>query len=192
MYRTGGSQLLQCAIWRSWAACEILSNCMCAETQSAALWVLVSLPKKAKLMQSEKAFPACQCQINQKPHKTSTLFSNYNSLLSFIREILHMFCKSTCPYSLKRVDLISILTVMSLWWKERKLDPKAREKQCGTAVWDFEKQLKENANAWKEQPKTECGEVGQWEAVGHLSNRAWQWSERRSSMETACSHSVAH
>lgn len=164
-------QLLQWAVWRSWAACEILSNCVCAETQSVELWVLVSLPKKAKLMQSEEAFPACLCQINQKPHKTSILFSNYNSLLSIIREILPMFCKSACPYCLNRVDLILIQTVLGLWWKERKLDTKVREKQCGTAVWDFEKQLKENANAWKEQPKTECGEVGRWEAEGHLSNR---------------------
>lgn len=88
------SQLLQWGVWKSWAACEILSNCVCAETQSVALWVLVSLPKKAKLMQSEEAFPACLCQINQKPHKTSTLFSNYNSLLSFIRQNFSMFCKS--------------------------------------------------------------------------------------------------
>lgn len=88
------SHLLQCGIWKSWAACEILSNCVCAETQSAALRVLVSLPKKAKLMQSEEAFPACLCQINKKPHKTFTLFSNYKTLLSFIREILRIVCKS--------------------------------------------------------------------------------------------------
>ncbi len=167
------SRLLQCGIWKSWAACEILSNCVCAETQSAALRVLVSLPKKAKLMQSEEAFPACLCQINKKPHKTSTLFSNYKSLLSFIREILRIVCRSTRRHmpvpsqtGWPHFDSDSYGPLMK--------GEKAGYRSKGEAMWNcsvgFWKAAKGNADAWKE-PKTERGEVGRWEAEGHLSNR---------------------
>lgn len=190
------SQLLQWGVWRSWAACEILSNCVCAETQSVALWVLVSLPKKAKLMQSEEAFPACLCQINQKPHKTSTLFSNYNSLLSFNREILPMFCKSMQ----KRMPILS----QSGWphFDSDSYGPlmkgeKAGYQSEGEAMWNC------SVGFWKAaKRKRKClertAENGVWRGgtVGgrgpSVKQGAWQWSEGRSSMETACSHSVAH
>lgn len=186
------SHLLQCGIWKSWAACEILSNCVCAETQSAALRVLVSLPKKAKLMQSEEAFPACLCQINKKPHKTSTLFSNYKSLLSFIREILRIVCRSTRRH---------MPVPSQTGWPHFDSDgygplmkgEKAGYRSEGEAMWNcsvgFWKAAKGNADAWKE-PKTERGAVGG--RGPSVKQGAWQWSEGRGSMETACSHSVAH
>lgn len=146
-------------------------------------------------MQSEEAFPACLCQINQKPHKTSILFSNYNSLLSLIREILPMFCKSMQ----KRMPILS----RSGWphFDSDSYGPlmkgeKAGYQSEGEAMWNC------SVGFWKAaKRKRKClertAENGVWRGgtVGgrgpSVKQGAWQWSEGRSSMETACSQCSA-